>query len=164
MRSFIFFCILALVSCDTLLNDDHRNTDKYHTVTKVIDGDTFWVQRAPDISFKVRLIGIDAPETRKTRYKEKGFYGQQSKEYLENLIDKQEVKLVIDVDSLDRYGRTLAYAYLPDGTMINAKLIKGGYATVMTVPPNIQHSELFLELQKHAQHNKTGLWSVDPLR
>ncbi len=47
-----------------------------------------------------------------------------------------------------KYGRTLAYVYLEDGTFVNAWLLEHGYAQVMTVPPNVKHQELFLKLQR----------------
>ncbi len=49
------------------------------------------------------------------------------------------VRLEFDVQQLDKYGRTLAYVYLEDGTFVNAWLVENGYAMVMTVPPNVKH-------------------------
>jgi micrococcal nuclease len=59
---------------------------------------------------------------------------------------------------MDKYGRILAYAYLPDGTMINALLVQEGYAQVMTVPPNVKYQNMFLKLQREARENSRGLW------
>src|SRR5690606_23865128 len=55
-------------------------------VYKVVDGDTFWMTDENKLETKVRLIGIDSPETRNTRKKKKGYYGKEAKEYLQNLI------------------------------------------------------------------------------
>lgn len=127
-------------------------------VKKVVDGDTFWVDNGTEKGEKIRLIGVDAPESRKTFKKEVGYYGKEAKEYLVNLLSDKKVKLEYDVSHTDRYGRTLAYVYLEDGTFVNAELVKNGFAMVMTVPPNVKYAELFLTLQQEARVNNRGLW------
>ena len=57
----------------------------------------------------------------------------------------------------DRYGRLLAYVWLGD-TMVNAELVRRGYAQVMTVPPNVRYQDLFLKLQREARDAGRGLW------
>ena len=85
----------------------------YYKVRQVIDGDTFWIDDGSQKGTKVRLIGVDAPETRRTRNKEIGYYAQESKEYLKNLIEGKKVRLVYDVDTLDLYKRTLRALRIP---------------------------------------------------
>lgn len=133
-----------------------------YAVKKVVDGDTFWVDNGTRKGMKVRLIGVDAPETRRTGKKKKGYYGKEAKDYVTQKLQNGPVRLVTDVDSLDRYGRTLAYAYLPDGTFLNADLVKNGYAVVMTVPPNVRHADLFIKLQRKARKQQKGLWQKQP--
>ncbi|NGM62055.1 nuclease [Sphingobacterium sp. SGG-5] len=145
------------ISCQSI-NNSKKDEISYYHVTKVVDGDTFWANGGTERDIKVRLIGIDAPETRKTGRKEIGYYGIEAKDYLTKLLSGQSVRLVGDVDSLDRYGRTLAYVYLKDGTFVNAELLQKGYAVVLTIPPNVKHSDLFQELQKEARMKKRGLW------
>lgn len=130
----------------------------YYKVTRVVDGDTFWVDDGSERGKKVRLIGVDAPETPRSARKEVGFYGTEAKKYLTELLDDSEVRLEFDVDATDRYGRTLAYVYLRDGTFINAELVKRGYAMVMTVPPNVKFAEKFVHLQRQARKKERGLW------
>ena len=74
------------------------------------------------------------------------------------MLSGKNVKLVCDVDSLDQYGRTLAYVYLEDGTFVNADLMRNGYAMLMTIPPNVKFADEFLKLQKEARENNRGLW------
>ena len=126
-------------------------------VTKVIDGDTFWVDNGVE-SFKVRFIGVDAPETRNTRWKKKGHYATESKKYVKSKTEHQWVRLEYDVQSRDHYKRVLAYIYLQDGTFLNASLIEQGYAVVSTFPPNVKYVELFIKLQRQAREKKRGLW------
>lgn len=136
----------------------HRDSDIFQT-DKIVDGDTFWVLNHTGQKLKVRLIGIDAPETRNAFKKRKHPFGLASKEYLDDMLTQNPcIKLTFDVDSLDQYGRTLAYAYLSDGTMINEQLIRNGYAVLMTVPPNIMFEEIFYDAQQTARANKVGLW------
>ncbi len=74
------------------------------------------------------------------------------------LVDGKTVRLVFDVQQLDKYGLTLAYVYLEDGTFVNAWLVKNGYAMVLTIPPNVKHEGLFLKLQWEAREARRGLW------
>ncbi len=164
----ILFAIIT-ISCDirgSNLTDGASNLHapeaktKYLRVTKVVDGDTFWVDNGSKKGLKVRLIGIDAPESRKSFNKEVQYFGKESAAYLTGLIAGKKVKLVSDITPLDRFGRTLSYVYLEDGTFVNAELIKKGYAVVMTLAPNVEYAEYFVGLQKEARKKKRGLWQL----
>lgn len=151
--------LLIAVFLNTACYTSRSNqAEAYYTVTKVVDGDTFWVDDGTEKGRKVRLIGVDAPESRRTGRKDVGYYGKESKTFLIQLLSGKEVKLEYDVDPTDRYGRTLAYAYLKDGTFVNAELVKQGYAMVLTVPPNVKFAEEFVKLQKSARSAQRGLW------
>jgi len=134
----------------------------WFTVTRVVDGDTFWVDDGSEKGMKIRLIGIDAPEPRNTGTRPKGFFGAESTSYLQNLLKGKKVRLEYDVARYDRYRRTLAYAFLEDGTFINAELVRNGYATVMTMPPNVKYAETFNKLASKARKQKKGLWKESP--
>lgn len=131
---------------------------EFYSVVKVVDGDTFWIDDGSEEGLKIRLIGVDAPETRKTSRKDVGYYGKESKQYLEQMIAGKDVRLEYDVDTKDRYGRTLAYVYLYDGTFVNAELLRNGFAMVLTVPPNVRFADEFLDLQAEAREKNRGLW------
>lgn len=153
-------CLFLIISaCDSGGGSNEENSTDFIKVTKVIDGDTFWADNGTEKGIKVRLIGVDAPETRKSATKDVGFFGEESKQYLTELLLSKPVRLVSDVDSLDRYGRTLSYVYLKDGTFVNAELIKNGYATVITIPPNVKYADFFVKLQREARQKKRGLWN-----
>ena len=132
---------------------------EYYTVREVIDGDTFWIDDGSEKGIKIRLIGVDAPETRRTRTREIGFYAQESGEYLRDLIEGKKVRLEYDVDTLDLYGRTLAYVYTDRNLFVNAELVRRGYAMVMTVPPNVRYAEKFVRLARKARMKERGLWA-----
>lgn len=152
------FLLLLLVNCKP---PRHREKIEKFLVTKVVDGDTFWISSGQGKALKIRLIGIDAPESRISGKKEIGYFGKEAKEFLTTLILNKFVRLEYDVDKYDRYGRTLAYVYLEDGTFLNQYLIEKGYAVLMTYPPNVKYVDLFIKLQEEARNNKKGLWAID---
>ncbi|MCD6062641.1 MAG: nuclease (SNase protein) [Flavipsychrobacter sp.] len=156
-RFFLFLLLpLFFASCTVKEGSEEK---ELHKVTKVIDGDTFWI----DDKEKVRLIGVDAPESRNTGRKKIGYYGKEAKAFLKSYLMGKRVELKYDVTRTDRYQRTLAYVYLEDGTFLNAELVKLGYAMVYTVPPNVKYADDFLELQREARENGRGLWGKEDL-
>jgi len=161
---FSFFILLSVIIFayqykPKEINLDLQYKDSYYVVTKVSDGDTFWVEKADGSREKVRLIGIDAPESQNTGDKKIGYYGKEAKNFLTKFLLNKRVRLETDVRPRDQYKRLLAYVYLEDGTFVNAHLVKNGYAKVYTVPPNVKHSDTFLKLQQEARKNKRGLWN-----
>jgi len=125
------------------------------TVVKVVDGDTIHVQLADRIE-KIRYIGVDAPELHHpVRGEEPG--GREAARANRDLVDGRRVRLELDVRTRDRWGRLLAYVWVGH-TMVNAELVRLGYAQVMTVPPNVRYQDLFLALQREARGAHRGLW------
>ncbi len=158
----LFVLIITLnISCESKSQNKHQvKSSGYLLVTKVVDGDTFWADNDTDGGVKIRLIGVDAPESKNVFKKKIGYYGIEAKAYLTKLLKGKQVKLEYDVDRTDQYGRTLAYVYLEDGTFVNADLMKNGYAMVMTIPPNVKFADEFVQLQQQARENNRGLWGV----
>jgi micrococcal nuclease len=125
------------------------------SVIRVVDGDTIHVQLGDRVE-KVRYIGVDTPELRHpSRGEEPG--GRAAAEMNRRLVGGRRVRLERDVQSRDRHGRLLAYVWIGD-VMVNAELVRLGYAQVITVPPNVRHQELFLKLQREAREAGRGLW------
>ena len=125
------------------------------TVVRVVDGDTIHVKLWERVE-KVRYIGVNTPETHHpTRGEEPG--GREAAEVNRRLVAGQRVRLELDVLARDRHGRLLAYVWVGD-LMVNAELVRLGYAQVMTVPPNVKHQELFVKLQREARDAGRGLW------
>ena len=143
----------ALVSCQT----DSLLAVK---VVRVVDGDTIQVCCIGWKREKVRYIGINTPGI-KHPTKEVEHYGTEASEANRKLVDGKTVRLEFDVQQLDKYGRTLAYVYLEDGTFVNAWLVENGYAMVMTFPPNVKYEALFLRLQREAREAGRGLWRIE---
>ena len=124
------------------------------TVGYVIDGDTFILKN----NQRVRMIGINAPETSHRRYGKKGqAFGNEAKARLKKWIEKKEVTLKNGRELFDRYGRRLAYVYLPDGTFVNREMVREGYAEAYQKFP-FEYKKEFLELEQQAKAGKLGMW------
>src|SRR2546425_13083923 len=125
------------------------------TVVRVVDGDTIHVRVGARVE-KVRYIGVKTPEVHDPT-KGEGPGGREAAEVNRRLVEGQAVRLELRVQERDRYGRLLAYVWVGD-QMINAELVRLGYAQVMTVPPNVRYQEVFLKLQREARQAGRGLW------
>ena len=125
-------------------------------VVAVSDGDTIRVRLDSGRVERVRYIGVDTPETAKPDAPVE-CYADRAHAFNERLVGGRDVRLVLDVEERDRYGRLLAYVYA-GGTMVNAALVREGYADVLTVPPNVRFAARFRRLASEARRAGTGLW------
>ena len=133
----------------------------WYKVSKITDGDTFYVTTSSSEKYKIRLIGIDAPETRNVGTKvRKEYFGAEAKIFVTQLLKNKKIKLTFDVQKTDRYGRVLAYVYLENGIFLNQYLVEKGYAVVSTFPPNVKFVEIFTKAEKLARNKKLGLWNM----
>ena len=135
-------------------------------VTRVVDGDTLVLEN----NERVRLIGIDTPEMHDSNKLNRDAQrsgqdieaikqlGRRSYEFTKKLVEGKRVRLEFDVERYDKYKRILAYVYLLDGTFLNAEIVKQGYASLMTYPPNVKYADLFLKLYRQAREDQRGLW------
>lgn len=151
-------CFFLLLLITNSYCNSQPSGQQWFAVTKVIDGDTFYINDGTGKEGRIRLTGIDAPESRKSQHKSMGHYGKEASDYLHLLLKGKKVRLEYDVSRRDRYGRILAYAYLENGEFLNALLIKQGYALQLTIPPNVKYAALFSQLQREARENRRGLW------
>lgn len=119
-------------------------------VDYVVDGDTINVTMGGK-EYRVRYIGMNTPETDEP-------FGDDATRANRGLVTGKTVIMVKDVSETDRYGRLLRYVYLPDGTMVNAELVRLGYAQIATYPPDVKHEALFLKLEQEARNSNRGLW------
>jgi len=127
-------------------------------VREVVDGDTI-VVRVGDTDEKVRLLGIDTPETKDPRKPVQCFGAEASARTKELLPVGTTVQLVRDVEERDRYDRLLAYVYRAgDGLFVNLELARGGYADLLTYPPNLAHTSDFQQAVAEARQEQRGLW------
>lgn len=130
------------------------------TVLSVVDGDTI-VVRADSTDEKVRLIGLNTPET-VDRSKPVMCFGKEASAHTKQLLPAGTgVHLVRDVEARDRYDRLLAYVYRSaDGLFVNLDLVEGGFADQYPFPPNTEHTEAFRTAATSAKSAGAGAWSA----
>lgn len=135
-------------------------------VKRAVDGDTLLLENGE----RVRLIGIDTPECHESKklYRDAKrtmqdvqtikHMGKSAAAFTRKLVEGKKVRLEFDVERRDKYNRLLAYIYLPDGTFVNAEIVANGYASLMTIAPNVKHAELLRARYKEAREKRRGLW------
>jgi micrococcal nuclease len=126
------------------------------TVLEVVDGDTIKVSTGETL----RLIGVDTPETRDPRTPVQCF-GREASARAHALLDGARIRLEHDPTQgrLDRYGRTLAYVWLPDGRLYNRTIIAEGYAHEYTYAVPYRYRDAFRAAERSAREAGRGLWS-----
>lgn len=126
-------------------------------VLRVVDGDTLKIQIA-DKDYKVRLLGVDTPESVSPKKEKNTKEGKIASEYTKKNLEGKDIILEFDVSPYDRYGRLLAYVYV-DGICYNEKLLEEGYAKVMMISPNVKNSKYYRQIEKQAKENNAGFWN-----
>jgi micrococcal nuclease len=131
-------------------------------VEAVTDGDTVRV-RLHGENVVIRLIGVDTPELTDRRRPDAPPqpFARAAADHTRRRLTGQEVRLEYDRERLDRYGRTLAYVFLADGTFFNRELVREGYARAYTRFP-FQFRDQFLADEAAARHARRGLWAAAP--
>jgi micrococcal nuclease len=148
---------VQLIEHDSKTDGSERS--KFYTIKKFVDGDTFWINNGSEKGEKIRFIGMNTPESRAMFGNPEEYYGKEAAAYVKKLIGTSKVRIEMDVDPKDRYGRTLAYIYLEDGTFLNYHLVRQGFAEVMTIQPNIRFVDTFVQAQKLARKEGLGIWA-----
>ncbi len=136
------------------------NQPGLYRVSEYVDGDTIVVDMN-GTNETLRFIGVDTPETHDPR-KAVQCFGKTAAAFTKSTISKQGSRVRLEADPLntnrDRYGRLLRYIYLPDGTLVNAEIIKQGYGFAYTGFPFTKSDE-FINYQTQARQANRGLWS-----
>ncbi len=122
-------------------------------VVRVIDGDTFEIEGGE----RVRLIGIDTPETVKPNAPVE-CYGKEASEYLRGLIEGKIVRLERDQTDRDRYARLLRYAYLGE-VFVNEKTVREGYAESVEYKPDTARQIVLDQAEQLARLERRGRWA-----
>lgn len=139
-----------LLSTLLLTSLSHAQT---HLVKRVINGGTIQLSNGE----RVRLIGVDTPETKHPK-KPVEYFSKEASAFTKKMVEGKRVRLEYDWQSKDKYGHTLAYVYLKDGTFLNAEIIKQGYGHAYTKFP-FKYIEEFKQYERKARENKRGLWA-----
>ncbi len=154
---------------DFISNHEHF----YAKVVKVVDGDTIYVVDDNGTKYKLRLLGVDTPETYKKNNPDEykmadgryisnitylKIWGIKAKDYAKKELSDKKVVVVFDNQAprKDRYNRYLTYVFV-DGENFNENLIKYGYARVYV--SNFELKRKFLEEEKYAKEHRFGMWN-----
>ena len=132
-----------------------------YAVSKVIDGDTISIIKDGE-TVTLRLIGLDTPETVDPR-KPVQCFGKAASDKAKEFLTGKTVRLEFDSSQglLDKYGRTLAYVFLLNGTLFNEYMIAEGYGHEYTYNLPYKYQKEFKEAQRRAREQKKGLWADD---
>lgn len=137
---------------------------------RAVDGDTILVT-LDGVEEKVRMIGIDTPESVHADETKNTVYGEKASEFTKNYLSGYKtLYLQYDEEKRDQYGRILAYVWLNNDvdtddkqnveeSMFNAILLKNGYALNKKYPPNTAYADMFEEIRCDAESSKAGLWA-----
>ena len=130
------------------------------TVTRVIDGDTIDANIGGHHE-RVRLIGIDTPETKKPNTPIQ-CYGPEASDFTKHTLTVgTRVSIRRDAEARDDYGRLLAYVYRSsDGLFVNLELARLGYARPLTIAPNTAFATEFVQAARDAEAANRGLWAA----
>ena len=164
------------------VNDWDKYNEKVFTVVKVVDGDTIDIN-IPDDNYKdtspvrdktstmserpleavsngtrIRLLGVDTPETKNPHTKVM-YFGPEASKFTTDTVLGQNIIVIMDKMSKprDKYNRLLSYIRLPDGRILNEELISQGFGYADTRFPHSFY-EKYIQLEKTAREEKKGLW------
>lgn len=144
------WCLLYLIGSGQVLADSWQVQVRW-----VPDGDTLYLKSGQ----KVRLKGIDAPETGHES-NPRQYFALDSRKQLEDLVEGKSLIIEAETLNADHYGRLLAYVQLPDGRFLNSLLLRRGAAFFYPHPKQDQpHKEELLQNQQRAMHERRGFWS-----
>jgi len=128
---------------------------EFYSVKRVYDGDTVQLEDGR----KIRFLGINTPEIQH-RDKQAEAGGQEAKAWLFAKLRNQRVRLELDAEKTDKYGRTLAYLFTEKNELINLSLVKQGLASISIYPPNLLYVNELIAAEKQAEQDKLGLWAL----
>lgn len=128
------------------------------TVVRVVDGDTVIAQvggRGPKL--RVRLVGVDTPETVKPNTPVACF-GHQASSFTRSLLQGRRVRAAYEQERTDSYGRQLWDLWLPDGRYVQGLLVASGAARAYPYRPNTTYADVLADAQRRAERERRGLW------
>lgn len=149
-------CAVISAACDT----GTARRDGAATVTQVVDGDTIDVDFGGTVE-RVRLIGIDTPETKKPNTPIECWGPEASAFTAELLPTGTAIRIERDIVGRDDYGRLLGYVYrASDGLFVNLEIVELGFATPLAIEPNSTFAPIFADAARAAERTDIGMWAA----
>ncbi len=180
--------ILCVASSEFINNQNVTEIDADNTVDnqeskldavkfiRTVDGDTIIVEDSNGEHKRVRMIGIDTPESVAQEEERNNEYGVMASDYTKELLTNAgTLYLEYDIDADDQYDRILAYVWLEDvddtfnvenikNSMVNAIIVENGYGIAKKYEPTVAHDDILAELMAEAEENNIGLWQYQEFR
>jgi len=168
----ILIGLIVIITCaacnpnDTALIESATDRVKCELL-RVVDGDTLVVMYDSQET-KVRLIGIDAPESVNPDASKNSTFGEMASNYTKEILsDIQYIYLEFDIEKRDDYGRLLAYAYITESSnfenSLNYVLVEDGYAINKDYPPNLKYADSLKTACELAYNKSQGLWNEEDI-
>ena len=160
----VVVALAALAACDatstTTTAPAPGELEANAIIDDVIDGDTVDVI-ITGREERVRLIGIDTPETKKPNSPIECF-GPEATAFTEALLPiGTPIYIERDVVNRDDFGRLLGYVYrADDGIFVNYEIMRQGFAQPLSIPPNDTFADLFADAARAAEADDAGLWAA----
>lgn len=169
-----FYFILLIVSDWAVAESNIKALSDFETayanvrVERVITADSLTLESGE----KIQLIGLDAPAAPRRKGNlptdEHGFpieekanpqtpIEEQAYDFAKNLLEGQHVRLEFDVQTKSDDFKTLAYVFLKDGTLVNAEILRQGFANLKLTPLNKKYAKQLREAYQEARREKRGL-------
>jgi micrococcal nuclease len=157
-RLIFLLIVVVLLVLSIIIKEQLRKPEtvppKKAAAVKILDGDTF----EEATGRKVRLLGIDAPESGEP-------FSDEATEELRRLLTGKQLRLEPGADSTDRYGRLLAFVFADDSIFVNVRLLQEGLARTYFFEENMGHSpyaDRLCQAQRFAIRAKLGIWTSPP--
>ena len=146
LTALILGCCIWLTTC---------KANAWVFAERIADGDTIILRDGRH----VRYIGIDTPEIDHDNHRAAPM-GYEARSFNQQLVEGRRLRLMVDREEKDRYGRTLAYVYREDGLFVNAELLKRGFAHVLYRFPNASKDQYLLSIQRETMRAGRGIWRL----
>jgi len=146
-------CSVCFIFLTFFATAGYASAQNLFTVKWVNDGDTIVLANGK----RVRYIGINTPEIDHANQRSQPF-GYAAKTFNKQMVLNRKIRLEFDQERQDRYGRLLAYIFLPDGIFLNEHMLQKGYAFFLFRKPNLRYRQRLLKAQQEAMNARRGLW------
>ncbi|WP_459129497.1 thermonuclease family protein [Guggenheimella bovis] len=157
LLTFVIIASLFVPYSTAAKKDVEVNPKALYKVVRVIDGDTI-VVRIGKSNVTVRLLQVDAPESKHPNKNKNVPMGKTASNFVKKFLNKKSVRLELDEEKYDKYGRLLAYVYVKD-KCLNEVLIRESLAKTVKYGKNVKRYQTYLDIERKLRDKKKGIWA-----
>src|SRR4051812_15254567 len=161
LRTALLVALLALAGVGWLAWPRDAATGVLHArAVRAVDGDTIVVRLAGGELERVRLIGVDTPES-VAPGRPVECYAHRASAFTARAIRGRDLELRPGAERRDRYGRLLAYVRVEGARQsLSVRLLEAGMARPLAIRPNVEHASEYRRLAQDARTARRGLWGA----